>query len=89
MSFWHKLQDWFEDLKYDDDPHTCQVTVHSGDSLWKITQEATGQGDRWHELATANPDRHWDKDYTLQPGEKLRLPKTWLPQRPPRGAERP
>lgn len=53
------------------------VTVKKGDSLWALAREITGDGMRWHELAEANPDKHWSQDYIIQPGEELRLPKEW------------
>jgi nucleoid-associated protein YgaU len=31
------------------------VTVHAGDSLWKLAQQNLGRGSRWQELLAANP----------------------------------
>jgi len=31
------------------------LTVHPGDSLWKLAQQTLGRGSRWHELLAANP----------------------------------
>ncbi len=53
------------------------VTVKKGDSLWRIAEAITGQGSRWHELAEANPGRWTDSDFVIQPGETLKLPKSW------------
>jgi nucleoid-associated protein YgaU len=79
--FWDKLQDWFEDLVHDDDPDTCQVTVHTvqaGDKLRTLAKAATGDAERYKEIVAANPNRAWDADYTIYVGEKLRLPKSWV-----------
>jgi hypothetical protein len=57
------------------DHHT--VMVKKGDSLWKIAEAITGDGARWQELADANPDKTWSQDYVIQPGEELKVPRSW------------
>jgi len=64
---------WFEHVIGND-----MVKVKSGDSLWRIAENVTGNGSRWQELADANPDKHWNKDYVVQIGEQLKLPESWL-----------
>lgn len=73
MSFFGKITEWFTDIV--EEPHHYLVTVKKGDSLWKIAETATGDGMDWKKIADANPERKWDKDYTLQPGEMLKIPK--------------
>jgi nucleoid-associated protein YgaU len=71
--------DWFDyksDAPEEDDHAT--VTVKRGDSLYAIAQDLTGDGNRWKELADANPDKQWTETYIIQPGEELRVPKSWL-----------
>lgn len=77
MSFFDSLHRWFSCVisRHDDDCLT--VTVGKGGSLWEIAEDRVHDGNRWHELADANPDRHFDADYTLQIGETLRVPKGW------------
>ncbi len=67
---------WFSSLVGDDD-ECHRVKVRKGGSLWQIAEELTGKGSRWKELADANPQRKFDENYTLQPGEELRVPKSW------------
>ena len=55
-------------------------TVLSGDFPIKIAQKLTGNGNRWHELIAANPQKKTGADgnfVTLLPGEILRLPASW------------
>ncbi len=73
MSFLGKISEWFSHLVEGDDYWT--VTVKRGDSLWKISEELTGSGANWTKIAAANPDRKWDKDYMIRPGEVLKVPK--------------
>jgi hypothetical protein len=78
MSFLDKWLHWFSHTeKHDDDDRCYSVTVGEGDTLSNIAQDLTGDGNRWHELVDANPSEHFDADYTLQIGEKLRVPKSW------------
>ncbi|MDB5522749.1 MAG: hypothetical protein JWM58_512 [Rhizobium sp.] len=48
-------------------------TVVKGDSLWNIAKEILGDGHRFHEIITLNPElrRHPDR---LQPGQMLKMP---------------
>jgi nucleoid-associated protein YgaU len=55
-------------------------TVLSGDYPIKIAQKLTGNGNRWHELVAANPNKKTGADgnfVTLLPGEVLKLPASW------------
>ena len=76
MSLFGKIGEWFENLIEGDDHYS--VTVKKGDSLWNIAEELTGDGLNWQALAEANPERHWDKDYVIHPGDVLRVPKGWI-----------
>jgi nucleoid-associated protein YgaU len=50
------------------------VTVRSGDSLWKLAQDTLGRGSRWPELVAANP---WIANPNqIRAGAQLRLPAT-------------
>lgn len=73
MSFFGKIAEWFSDLVERDDHY--DVTVKKGDSLWKIAEELTGDGMNWTKIRDANPDKNWTKDYVIQPGETLHIPK--------------
>ena len=60
-------------------------TVLSGDFPIKISQKLTGNGNRWHELIAANPQKKTGADgnfVTLLPGEVLKLPVSWAAARP-------
>lgn len=72
------FMDWFEhkDPKTEDGDYDT-VKVVKGDSLWKIAEELTGDGNNWKQLADANPDKGWDETYTIEPGEELKVPKSW------------
>ncbi|HEX7666004.1 MAG TPA: LysM peptidoglycan-binding domain-containing protein, partial [Polyangiaceae bacterium] len=55
-------------------------TVIAGDYPIKIAQKFTGNGNRWHELIAANPQKKTAADgnfATLLPGEVLKLPASW------------
>lgn len=59
-------------------------TVVTGDSPWKIAQKLTGDGMRWRELVSANPQKptvvQADGSRTFKSlfaGEVLRLPESW------------
>jgi len=55
------------------------VTVVAGDSLWRIAEEAMGDGARWRELVAANPEKGWTEDHAMiHPGERIKLPESWL-----------
>ncbi len=73
MTFFGKITEWFTGLFEEDDHYI--VTVKKGDSLWKIAADITGDGMNWKKIADANPERNWDKDYIIHPGEVLRIPK--------------
>ncbi len=54
--------------------------VKAGDFPIKIAQKLTGDGNRWHELIAANPEKKTRPDgafATLFPGEILKLPASW------------
>jgi len=50
------------------------VTVKTGDSLWKISKHCLGNGSRWHELLSANPNL--TVPTRVLPGTVLRIPIT-------------
>jgi nucleoid-associated protein YgaU len=77
MSVFDRLFEWFSSIGHDDDEDCVRVTVHKGDSLWSIADSITGDGERWHELADANPEQKWSQDYVVRPGQELRIPKSW------------
>jgi nucleoid-associated protein YgaU len=77
MSVFDKLHEWFSRIISDHDDDCLTVTVGKGDSLSEIAEKRTGDANRWHEIADANPDREFDADYTLTIGETLRVPKSW------------
>lgn len=52
---------------------TDSVVVRSGDTLWGIAQEELGDGERYTDLAAANPQRITNPD-VIQPGWNLDLP---------------
>ena len=55
-------------------------TVQLGDFPSKISQKLTGNGNRWHELIAANPQKKTGPDgnfTSLVPGEHLKLPASW------------
>jgi LysM repeat protein len=56
--------------------------VLPGDFPIKIAQKLTGNGNRWHELVSANPQKKTGADgnfVSLMPGEVLQLPVSWTP----------
>lgn len=77
MSFLHKLFEFFG-MVQEHDEHCMTVTVKKGDSLWAIADSITGDGQRWHELADANPDKKFSADYVVQPGDVLHIPHSWV-----------
>jgi nucleoid-associated protein YgaU len=60
-------------------PHSAatvqsNLTVRSGDSLWKLAQHTLGRGSRWPELVAANP---WIANPNqIRAGTQLKLPAT-------------
>lgn len=48
-------------------------TVESGDSLWKISEKALGDGSRYQEIFDANKPMLSDPD-KIYPGQVLRIP---------------
>jgi nucleoid-associated protein YgaU len=77
MSILKSVFEWFTHLSPHDD-ECMTVTVRKGKSLSAIAEHITGDERRWKELADANPDKGWDEHYTLQVGEILKLPHSWL-----------
>jgi nucleoid-associated protein YgaU len=75
--FLEKVFQWFRGLEAHDDD-CFSVTVKKGDSLWTIADAITGDGERWHELADANPDKQFSADYVVQPGDVLHVPHSWV-----------
>lgn len=73
MSLFQKVEEFFEHLEPQEDH--CEATVKKGDTLWGIAEQVTGDGSRWEEIAALNPGLN--KAYTLQIGEKLKLPSSW------------
>jgi len=53
-------------------PPGAQIVVHKGDTLWSLAREHLGSGQRWTELAAANPEVTQFKK--LQLGRKVNLP---------------
>ncbi|MBM3268108.1 MAG: C39 family peptidase [Candidatus Sericytochromatia bacterium] len=49
------------------------VTVRPGDSLWRIAQNALGDGSRWREIYELNKDQIANPNL-IHPGQQLRLP---------------
>ena len=73
MSFFGQIGEWFKDIFEHENYYL--VTVKRGDSLWKLAEELTGDGMNWKKIADANPEKNWDQDYVIQPGEVLKIPK--------------
>lgn len=73
MSFFDKICELFGGCFKTKDHAT--VTVKSGDSLWKIAEEITGDGLNWTKIAALNPGM--DKDHTIHPGQELKIPSDW------------
>ncbi|MDR0416269.1 MAG: LysM peptidoglycan-binding domain-containing protein, partial [Propionibacteriaceae bacterium] len=48
--------------------------VQAGDTLFGLAERYLGDGDRWPELAAANPNLVWDPDH-IEPGWTLAVPK--------------
>lgn len=76
MSFLHDLFYWFSSVE-EHDEECMTVIVKKGDSLWTIADHLTGDGQRWKELADANPDKTFSADYVVQPGDVLHVPHSW------------
>jgi nucleoid-associated protein YgaU len=51
----------------------ARYTVESGDTLWKIAEEAYGDGARYEEIYEANRSVLKDPDHIL-PGQELSIP---------------
>lgn len=62
-------------------PGGLLILVEPGDSPWSIAQALTGRGERFSELVRANPGKRTTAAGTfasLVPGERLRVPGTWV-----------
>ncbi|MCL1922920.1 MAG: LysM peptidoglycan-binding domain-containing protein [Propionibacteriaceae bacterium] len=51
------------------------IIVHHGDSLWSLAQQHLGDGERWKDLAEANPTQV-SNPRVIEPGWELVLPRT-------------
>jgi hypothetical protein len=71
----HKFFSWFSHVRKEESQYV--VIVSKGASLSSLAKDMTGDENRWQELVTANPERKFDADYTLQVGETLNIPKSW------------
>jgi hypothetical protein len=72
-----RLKEFFENIMpHDEECHTA--TVAKGEGLSQVAERVTGDANRWMELRDANPDRHWDENYTLQIDERLKIPNSWV-----------
>lgn len=58
-------------------PQTREYVVKLGDSPWKIAVAFTGDGNRWRELAKANPQAATKDGMKLWTGRVLKLPTSW------------
>ncbi len=60
-----------------------RVTVRKGQSLWAIAEKWSGANTPHaiqiavNELVAVNADKQFDKAYTLQVGEELKIPAEW------------
>lgn len=73
---WDKLAKVFSSLKFQDDHYEC--VLRNNDTLWRIANEFTGDGDaHLQELVDANP-QVTDPD-SVQAGQTIHLPRAWFP----------
>jgi nucleoid-associated protein YgaU len=61
---------------YPSGPILHSVTVHSGESLWKLAQQNLGRGSRWRELLAANPGI--ENPHKIAPGAQIYIPTRYL-----------
>ena len=58
-------------------PTSGTYTVVSGDCLWKIARQFTGNGNNWHDLYALNVDVVGSNPNLIYPGQVLTLPAGW------------
>jgi nucleoid-associated protein YgaU len=52
-----------------------EVVVRTGDTLYDICRELTGDGDRWSDAVPLNPGRDLN---AIEPGDTIEIPADWL-----------
>src|SRR2546423_2863517 len=52
-----------------------EVVVRTGDTLYDMCRELTGNGDRWAEAVPLNPGRDLNN---ISPGDTIEIPADWL-----------
>lgn len=74
----HDALHWFESICHED--NKTVVIVRKGDSLRALAKalSPTHSEEAWTDLRDANPNRSFDENYTIQPGEMLVLPQAWF-----------
>ncbi|HFK2882765.1 TPA: LysM peptidoglycan-binding domain-containing protein [Stenotrophomonas maltophilia] len=69
---------WAQQIKkFAEDKAGYKVVVSSGDSLWRLAEEAYGFGSHWVALASAN-ELQIAPDVRLQPGQLIYVPRPSL-----------
>jgi nucleoid-associated protein YgaU len=59
-------------MSHPSSPILHSVTVHRGDSLWKLAQQNLGRGSRWRELLAANPGI--EDPHKIEAGAQIYVP---------------